>query len=341
MENVKHIDEKLNKVCLIFWGLKGDLFIRIPLVEAIKKHLPDISISVVVDKKNFDVVKDHPQIDEVLTLNRNKNSKYDYYVNILKNIIEIRKKNFDLIINFYSGGSSNLVVLAANAKYKIGFKDRFVSKISNNILVEAPDCPNEHWVFYLAHLLNPLGINPDSVRKGSSFFLEDDSINYATTLLDKYKDKKLVVYNLGAGGAEKCWPVSSFADLSLRLYYKYGIIPVVFTNPGMEYMTEEFANFIDNKIPMIQLPLTAFNNEAAVMGRCYAVITGDTSLMHLAIALKKPTLCVFLETKPENVFPEDCLFVACDLRNNKDKSNINIVLTHFDLLNSEVSKIGL
>jgi ADP-heptose:LPS heptosyltransferase len=54
-----------------------------------------------------------------------------------------------------------------------------------------------------------------------------------------------------------------------------------------------------------------FDREAAVMELSEAVITGDTSLMHLASGVKRPILALFLATSPDAVAPEDCPFVAC------------------------------
>lgn len=322
----------IHNVCLIFMGLKGDLFVRIPALEAVKRKLPNANISVLVDKNNYDVLINHPDVDEVITIDRNKSSKYRYYKNTLNTILTLRRQKFDLVINFYSGGSSNLIVRAMNSRYRIGFNHTAASRRANNILVDFAHSPDDHWIIYLSHLLVPLGIDPSSVRKGSSFFLDEDGKTFAEKKLADYDEEKLVVFNLGTGSKYRRWPISSFVSLSIELNALYGIIPVVFTNPGMEQLTEDFIREIDNRVPVVHLPLTPFSREAAIMDRCYAVITGDTSLMHLSIALKKPTLCLFLETIPENVHPEDCVYIVCDLREVASYENIDIVVRDFKKL---------
>lgn len=332
------INEKLNKICLIFLGLKGDLLLRMPLIDAIKEKLPEALISVLVDKNNVDVVENHPDIDQVITLDRSKISRYNYIKNNLKTLSELRKNKFDAIINFYCGGSSNFLVRAANPKYRIGFSHTRASRLANNVLVEAPHLPDEHWILYLAHLLKPLGIEPASVRKGSSFYVNNEGKQFAEHLLPDYKEKKYVVMNLGTGVAHKCWPVKSYVELSVKLYETQGIIPVVFTNPGMEYLTDDFISDIGDKVPVIRVPLTSINNLAAIMEKSYAVITGDTSLMHLAFALKKTTLAIFLETDPVWVSPVADWYKACDLRGKESKENIEPVLNDFIQLTNAINK---
>ena len=330
------INEKINKICLIFLGLKGDLLLRMPIIDSIKEKHPHALISVLVDTHNLDIVENHPFIDKIITLNRSKESRYQYIKNNLNAVSELRKNKFDVIINFYCGGSSNFIVRAANPKYRIGFSHTSASRFANNVLIDAPHLPTDHWILYLSHLLTPLGISPESVRKGSSFFVNNDGKKFADKTLSKFKNKKIVALNLGTGVENKCWPVESYIELSIKLHELYGIIPVVFTNPGMEYLTEDFIKLINNKIPVIHIPLTTINNVAAIMERCYAIITGDTSLMHLSFALKKPTISIFLETDPVWVSPIEDWYIARDLRNSESKDDIKIILDDFIKLDTYI-----
>ncbi len=50
----------IGTICVLGWGLKGDLFIRIPLIEALKERFPQARITVVVDPGNVIVLENHP-----------------------------------------------------------------------------------------------------------------------------------------------------------------------------------------------------------------------------------------------------------------------------------------
>lgn len=117
--------------------------------------------------------------------------------------------------------------------------------------------------------------------------------------------------NLGAGSDEKRWPVRNFVSLAKRIYAKYGIIPLVFTNPGTEYLATEFEVQYGKHSQVIVVPVTPLDDVAALMSNCGYFITADTSLMHMAFGLKVPTLVLFTFTRPEMVAPEDVRFSSC------------------------------
>ena len=56
----------INKICILSWGLIGDVFIRVPVIEAIKQRFPLASIDVVVDPASVGVLQNHPAINRVI-----------------------------------------------------------------------------------------------------------------------------------------------------------------------------------------------------------------------------------------------------------------------------------
>lgn len=330
------ITDNINSICLIFLGLKGDLLLRTPIIEAIKIKFPWIKITVVVDEGNEDILENNPDIHNVLTVNRNKKERLRHINNVITLILELRRKKFDVMINFYGGGSTSLIVLLAHAKYRVAFTNPKRAKYANNLLISPPNIPDEHWIVYLSHLLTPLGIDPYSVRKGANLYLSDSEQYFSEKKLEQYSKDYIVAINLGAGAENRRWPVSFFVELSKKLYSEYKIIPLVFTNPGMEYLAENYHSSINGVIPAIKIPLSSFRKDAAIMEKCNVVITGDTSLMHLSIALHKPTIALFLNTEPKHVSPEEDWFIACDLRKNKSESSVDTVMQAFHKLNSSI-----
>ena len=79
----------------------------------------------------------------------------------------------------------------------------------------------------------------------------------------------------------------------------------------MTELTEQFAEQYQSKGHFIKVPLVYLDKDAALMKRAQFVVTGDTSIMHLAFGLKIPTLILFTNTRPEPVLPEDCVYRYC------------------------------
>lgn len=310
-QQLQHVE----RIGILAWGLIGDVFFRVPIIEAVKQRFPQAQITVIVDPAGKAVVQNHPAVSEVLVFSRSKKPLWKYIVHTLRNVLYLRRKKFDLFINLYSGGSSPAISRLTNARIRLGFDHTRALRKANNLLVHTPSfC--QHWTRALGVKLEPLGIGADQIRRGSSYYIPQAA--FAATAKYQIDPARHIAINLGAGRREKCWSVSNYARLAEYIATTYHYIPVVFTNPGMEALAEEFAAAYPQ--PYIRLPLLSLDEVAAIMQHCKAVITGDTSLMHLAIALKVPNLVLFTDTRPEIVEPDDCLHVPCFI---EDPHNIN------------------
>ncbi len=304
--------EEIKKICVLGWGLKGDLFIRIPVIEAIKTRFPDAQLTVIVDPMNMDVLENHPDVDIVFPFNRNKKPFLKYLASTWSNILKLRKEKFDLFVNLYSGGSSPHITRMVNARIRLGFDHSRALRRSNNLLVAHPSlCGN--WSKAFGTILQPLGVEQEAIRRGTTFVCTQAAFECADKLLDE--SIAYVGFNLGAGADEKRWPIASYVELARYIYQKYHYLPLVFTNPGMENLAYQFSTKCSAFCNALQLPLINLDEVGAVMQKCQYIITGDTGLMHLAFGLKRPCLVMFTYTRPEIVEPEDCIMAPCFIEN--------------------------
>jgi ADP-heptose:LPS heptosyltransferase len=300
----------IGTICVLGWGLKGDLFIRIPLIEALKDRFPQARITVVVDPGNVIVLENHPDVDRIFAFGRKKTPVHQYVVNTISHTLALRRQHFDLSVNLYSGGSSPMITRLINARIRLGFNHTRALRKANNLLVDHPSMC-QHWTRAFATMLTPLGIDPARVRLGTSYYCSESARQFARELLFGQQDARRVAFNLGARTVSKRWPVENFVELGILLKKRFDLIPVVFTNPGMEELAQQFAGLYGRHGECVRVPRLSMDKEAAIMEQCEAVVTGDTALMHLASGLKCPILGLFLETRPEVVQPEDCPFIGC------------------------------
>lgn len=333
----------IRRIGVLCWGLIGDVFFRVPIIEALAQRFPEARITAIVDPAGKAVLENHPDCDEVIVISRNKEKPLSYLSGFIRGALRLRRQNFDLFVNLYSGGSSPLLTKLSNARIRLGFDHTSALRKANNLLVKKPDfC--QHWTKDLGKKLHPLGIGDEKIRRGTTFVIPEWANIEAEKLLLGQTD--LVAFNLGAGVAEKRWPVERFVELARKIHDKYDLKPVVFTNPGMEALSHEFAEQY-GKEQCDVMPILPLATVAALMRQCVAVITGDTSLMHLAIGVKAPNMTLFTYTRPEIVKPEDCLHVACFVENpqvlnqcRKPVGTTDIpVATAMDKFNELMSKI--
>jgi ADP-heptose:LPS heptosyltransferase len=327
------IDEKelthINKICVICWGLIGDVFVRIPTIEALKIRFPDAKILVVVDPAGKRAIANHPDIDEIFVFDRSKQSKSKYIYRTIKNILHLRNYKFDLSVNLYSGGASPRIVRMINARIRLGFDHTKALRKSNNLLVKHPDL-SKQWNRAFGSILQPLGIPPSSIRAGTSFYCSAEAEQFAKEFLAD-TSKKYFAINLGASKASRRWPIDKFVQFASVVSKDHELCPLVLSNPGMTELTEQFAEQYQTIGDFIKAPLVYMDKDAALIKRCQFVVTGDTSIMHLAFALKIPTLVLFTNTRPEPVLPEDCLYRYCFIPGTTEKDEFGQPLGVFDI----------
>lgn len=300
--------DSVRTICVLCWGLIGDVLVRVATLEALKRRYPQARLTVVVDPSSREVLANHPDCDEVFVFPRRKRPLWRYLTGTAANILRLRRRRFDLSVNLYSGGSSPRITRLINARIRLGFDHTAALRRANNLLAPHPSlCDN--WYKAFGTILAPLGVAPGSIRRGTSFHCTEAAREYAERLLRPYA-RPLAGFNLGAGAAEKRWPVERFAELAGHARRR-GFTPLVFTNPGMEHLAEAFERLCAAHGPVLRLPRLTLDQVGAVMEQCACIVTGDTSLMHLAFGLKRPTLVLFTHTRPEIVAPEDCAHAAC------------------------------
>ncbi len=306
--------EGVHRICIFCWGLLGDVLLRVPVIEALARRFPNAQITLVVDPAAVAIIENHPVCHETISFSRNKRRITGYVLGFVRKVMYLRNRKFDLSVNLYSGGSSPLVTRLVDARIRLGFDHTRALRKANNLLVKTPSFCG-HWTRALGRTLEPLGIEANEIRRGSSFYCSDRACRFAREFLAP-AGPHYVAVNLGARVPEKRWPVERYAKLATQIADRYGLQPLVFTNPDMEELVDEFVLKYTGSKPYKRVPVVSLDKVAAVLDQVFAMITGDTSLMHLAFAVKCPSLVLFTHTRPEVVEPEDCQHVACFIKDD-------------------------
>jgi ADP-heptose:LPS heptosyltransferase len=299
--------EKIKRICVFSWGRLGDVFIRIPIIEALKDKYPDSDITVVTDPGSARAIS--PACTRYSSYPFRRISKFDLktIASNIYNIYSLRKQKFDLSIDLYGGGSSPVICRLVNARVRLAFDHRPKLRAANNLLAPYPTRSGQ-WSQTIGSMLSPLGINAHDISTDTTYYCETTSRNEIASYFTNEKTKYIGI-NLGASTMDKAWPVENYVRLLNSISGKIDITPVVFFNPGQAEISEQFISLTD--IPCISLNGLDFEHEAAALEQCDILLTADTALMHLATGVKTPVFAFFLQTRPEYVQPALNPFFAC------------------------------
>ena len=133
--------------------------------------------------------------------------------------------------------------------------------------------------------------------------MKSEELRVGRELLARITGREEGVVALHPGGTwpSKRWPPGAFAELARLIRSRTGMEILVVMGPSEERIARDVASGAGEGVHI--LPLQPIRKLAAVLRSCEAVISNDGGVMHLAVALQRPTVGVFGPTEPDIWFP--------------------------------------
>ena len=281
------------KILIIKLGAKGDVVRTLPLLLAIKKKYPDSEITWITKKQCVEIIETSPYIDKIFSFPINTNEKFDVLYNFdidseaakLAGEIKADKKYGFVLDKGYP------TALNFPSEYYLNtfFDDEL--KISNKktyqqIMFEVAELPyrKQHCQIYLT----------DQDKQYAKDFVAQNKINSA----------KLIGLNIGSS---KRWPSKQWHKKRIKEFIikanEKGHEVLLLGGPDeiedhkkiLKELEEQGIKIYRNN------PLNSDRQFAALIDICKEIISGDTFAMHVALAMKKPTIGLFFCTSPNEV----------------------------------------
>jgi ADP-heptose:LPS heptosyltransferase len=276
---------------------------------------PNARIIVSVDPVGEEVLRYNPDIDEIFVLDRNRKSKTTYFLNKYKGWRDIKSQKLDLLIDLYSGHSSCNFLRWSGAKLKTGFCHSQLKSNSYNINL-SPQSEFEITFHLSKKLLQIISIFDKNYKVYSCkpiFITRSSTDEKMKKYLKTFNLDKTYLLNLGSGGSEKILSSDKSFEQVKYIYESFGYSPLVVCNPGQESLQQEFIEryLIPRTIPHGALDLLNLEEVGSMMKLNNFIITPDTGLYHIAIAIGIPIIGIFTYTNPVLVEPESGLYVNC------------------------------
>jgi heptosyltransferase-2 len=234
------------------------------------------------------------------------------FLNSLKFIFSLRN-SYNVSINVYPSNRKEYSII----NFLIGAKQKAAVKYLrkdfqnfgwlNNIRVTEDDLL--HNVQTNLRLCEKLTNQKLTEETPLDFPLLQSDYNFANTFL---KEKKINAEDLVVGfhpgsatlknQANRRWEPEKFTELGKKLIEKYGAKVLIFGGPTEEELKQNIVNQINspNAFPVVSHNLT---ESAAAMKRCNLFVTNDSSLMHVASALRLKVVAIIGPTNTKYIYP--------------------------------------
>lgn len=102
----------MKKILVIQTAFIGDVVLATAVVEKLKQYLPDTQIDFLVRKGNESLLANNPHIATVLIWNKKEKKT----TNLFRTLQQIRKNNYDLVINLQRFFSTGFITAFSAAK---------------------------------------------------------------------------------------------------------------------------------------------------------------------------------------------------------------------------------
>jgi heptosyltransferase-2 len=286
----------MQKIVLFEAGWIGDTIVTIPATRSIRKKFPEAEIIRICSPAAGPILENCPYIDRLLIYDRD--GEHRGIKGRLKLLNSIRKIGPDIFINLHVPDVNrgfliylrdNLFSLLTSAKIRVGY----YYTLTGFFLTHGIKASHTHLSQFIVDLINDLtvhlGCNP---KRELELWINGTDRKEMNELLSHHNVRntdRIIAINPGAKRQSRRWPLPRFIEIAKWLAKEAKIV-VTGSKDEMDLANQMAAVVPHVIIASGVLPLM---QTTALLERCNLFITNDTGIMHIASALKVPTVALF------------------------------------------------
>jgi heptosyltransferase-1 len=283
-------------ILLVLHGSIGDVTRALPLANLIDRGFPNAKLTWSIEPPSLPLVQHHPAVDEVILFDRAR-----WWRQLVPFLRRIRAGRFDLVLDLQRHLKSGIISGWCGAPHRLGFH-RVDSKEFNWVFNNwhLPTVGND--VSKLNHYLKfaeYLGIVPEPVEWKLSLTEAEE------VAVDRHLEKisgGFATLFVGSRWQSKnwfSWQITSCAEL---IQQRHGLSVVLLGSKDDAPVAREVE--ISCRRGLFNLVgSTSLREAIGIIARANVAVGPDTSLMHIAAAVKTPVVSLWGATDPARTGP--------------------------------------
>ncbi len=274
----------------------GDAVHVLPVINAIKRTRPSSRVTWVLQAGPASLVKDHPNVDEVVIFDRTKGVG-----GFLDVASELRRRDFDLLVDLQVYFKAGIITALSGAKRRLGF-DRARARDANWLFTteRIPSHPMQHVQDQYFEFLAKLGIDPKPVEWKLGPW--PDEIAWQQEFVAQF-DRPIASIVVATSKPEKDWPPERWAEVTDILSERYGLQTVlVGGNSDREKAAAETILSLSRSKPVSALG-SGLRKLVNILDASEMVLSPDTGPLHMTVAVGTPVISLIGYTDPRRTGP--------------------------------------
>lgn len=284
------------KILLIAFRAIGDMVLITPILRLLKISSPHVELTVVVDAISYEVLLHNPHIEQLIVIDRNKNRGISFLKRMqreLKLISDLRSKRFDVAVGLFEGPRTAIMSRLSGARLCYGEKGKknlFCRLYTHKIHVSRE---SEHLIKQKLKIIQPIIDNYGDDFSLELFLTREEEERGLECLKRSGIKQEDVVVGLfpGAGWEHKQWPAKKFSEIGDQLATKAGVKIILIGGVRDRKACLEVLSMMSNT-PVMLIQKTV-RETMSILSRISLFISNDTGPMHIASAMRIPTIGLF------------------------------------------------
>lgn len=294
----------ITEILVIRTAYIGDVIMTLPILKPLKVLYPDAKITFLTSSSARDVLLNNPYIDAIITYDAfwfypgNFRAAVKDYFKFLK---ILRSKTYDLVIEARAD-IRDILLLAyvSKSRYRVSYRAGGGGYLLTHVV---PYEKIKHRIDYHLDIIRHLGGRNDTIEWGMYLDAEEKkAVDSFLTQEGIHRKDLLVGIHPGSRKKLKAWFPDRFAALADSIIKEYGA-QVIFTGSPEE---KEFIEGIRMKMDHKAVNLAGKTNLRLLSGiieKLDLFICNDSAPLHIASAMKTPTVAIFGPSKSKETGP--------------------------------------
>jgi ADP-heptose:LPS heptosyltransferase len=286
IKDIQDLDFIPRKFLIISNTALGDTLLSTPTIKSLKLSFPESEITFLVHKNYLDLFNGYQYVDKLIPF-------YGGYKKFIRTILKIKKSTPEIVLIPHSNGPQDIqisVMSGAQFILKHPTQTKLKKYLSYNFVKK-----EQHTIEDRLDLVRKINGNCIYTRMSLPELNNTDLI------------KKFHIFDgaigmqVGAADIYKMWGVENFTKLAQHIKQHHPNISIIVTGNKKEKI---LADKINQNVDIINTCGEFSIKELPyLINSLKLLITNDTGTMHLAIALKIPTISLFSPTTVKGIGP--------------------------------------
>ena len=305
--------KEYKNIALVKLSAIGDVVHALPVASALRKRYPHSHLTWIVEGKSREIVDGNPDLDEVIVFEKARWVKEFPYPHrtfpvlweIFRFSRQLRKANFDLVIDLQGLIKSGVLTWLAGTGTRIGFSVDYCRESANARFTNYHITPAKEDVHIIDQCLSLVReLETDTQHKQFKIHVPEKDRKYIEKFLEKKGVSKadfLLLINPGAAWETKQWGVENYAQLADQVISDLGLMVIFLWGPSELTLVKSIQKKM--RQPAIRACPTTLKQSMALMQQAHLFVSGDTGPLHIAAALNIPCVGIYGPSSPERNGP--------------------------------------